>query len=99
MLKSLREIASLVNATSDLDAVFEQIVFALAHHTTWSTCGIMGVNRASGYSELVARCADEAIPQGLPTRWKLDTSPSLVVADTRRPIVIPDAQRCEEYPG
>jgi sugar diacid utilization regulator len=98
-LQNLRQIADAVNATSDLNAVFERIVFAVCHHTGWWSSGIMAVNRASGYSELVTRYGPpDETPLSLPTRWPLETSPSRLVVDHKQPIIIPDAQTSSAYP-
>src|SRR4051812_39787298 len=45
-LQNLRQIADAVNATSDLNAVFERIVFAVCHHTGWWSSGIMAIARS-----------------------------------------------------
>ena len=54
-LAQIREIAGAVNATSEVNVILDRIVFAACDLASWWTSGIMAVNRASGYSELVAR--------------------------------------------
>jgi DNA-binding PucR family transcriptional regulator len=99
-LAQIREIAGAVNATSEVGAILDQIVFAACHHASWWTSGIMAVNRQSGYSELVTRYAPPHDPSALvPTRWSLDTSPSRLVVERREPIIIPDAKMSTEFPG
>ncbi len=99
-LEQVREIAGAVNASSDLSAILDQIVFSTCHHASWWTSGIMALNRANGYSELVTRYTPPgAISPPLPTRWSLDTSPSRLAVERRQPIIIPDAQTTTEYPG
>jgi len=99
-LAQIREIAGAVNATSEVSAILDQIVFAACHHASWWTSGIMAVNRQSGYSELVTRYAPAHDPSALvPKRWSLDTSPSRLVVERREPIIIPDAQTSTEFPG
>ena len=99
-LAQIREIAGAVNATSEVSAILDQIVFAACHHASWWTSGIMAVNRQSGYSELVTRYAPPHDLSALvPTRWSLDTSPSRLVVERREPIIIPDAQTSTEFPG
>jgi len=99
-LAQIREIAGAVNATSEVSAILDQIVFAACHHASWWTSGIMAVNRQSGYSELVTRYAPPHDPSALvPTRWSLDTSPSRLVVERREPIIIPDAQTSTRFPG
>src|SRR5581483_10027454 len=93
-------IAGAVNATSELTDIFNRIVFTTCHHASWWTSGIMAVNDATGYSELVARHATN--PEHMmtqPTRWALDTSPSRLVVERREPIIIPDAQVQTQFPG
>src|SRR5437762_1247823 len=99
-LAQIREIAGAVNATSELNVILDQIVFAACHHARWWTSGIMAVNRSSGYSELVTRYAPAYdLSADVPTRWSLDTSPSRLVVERREPIIIPDAQVSDEFPG
>lgn len=99
-LAQIREIAGAVNASSEVSAILDQIVFAACHHASWWTSGIMAVNRRSGYSELVTRYAPPHDPSALvPTRWSLDTSPSRLVVERREPIIIPDAKTSTEFPG
>ncbi|MGE3147917.1 MAG: helix-turn-helix domain-containing protein [Pseudorhodoplanes sp.] len=99
-LWNLREIADAVNATADLGAVFEQIVLAVSRHTSWSSAGLMAVNKASGYSELVSRYdEDERIARMLPRRWPLATSPTRLVAASRKPLVLTNVQGAHEFPG
>lgn len=98
-LKGLRDIASLVNAGSDLPTILEHIVSAVCRHTAWSSSGVMKVNLESGFSELMVRHdPGHAAPHNLPTRWRLTTSPALRVAGTGMPIIIPDAQNSDEFP-
>lgn len=97
-LARLREIASLVNSGGDLGTVLESVALAVCGAAPWVRSGIMAVNRASGFSELVAR-HDPTLPRGtdLPTRWSLATSPSLTVVESRRPIIIEDAQASTDF--
>jgi purine catabolism regulator len=99
-LQSVREIASLVYSVGDLGTIFDQIAAAVCHRTLWARSGIMAVDRTSGYSVLVTRFdpAAEDDPS-LPRQWALSTSPALRVAETKQPVVIEDAQHCEEFPG
>ena len=97
-LEQIREIAGAVNATSDLPAILDQIVFATCHHSIWWTSGIMALNRSTGYSELVTRYAPpSAVYETLPKRWSLDTSPSRLAVERRQPIIIHDAQETTDY--
>lgn len=99
-LQKIREIISLVNAGSDVGAIFERIVFAVCHHTIWNYSGIMAVDRTIGYSVLVSTYGlQPAGREGLAQQWELATSPCLKVVSTKQPVVIEDAQISEEYPG
>ena len=99
-LKSLAEVASVVNAGGDLAAVLERAVVAVCQHTRWDTSSVMAVDRAQGRSVLVAHF-DPYRPVGkrLPTSWALSTSPTLRVVKTNRPVVIADAQHSRSFPG
>jgi purine catabolism regulator len=95
---SLAEIARLINSSSDLPAVLNRIVFAVCQHSSWGSCGIMGVNRKAQLSELVARF-DPFLDQiaNPPTSWKLQESATMRVIETNRPVIIEDAQICDEF--
>jgi purine catabolism regulator len=95
---SLAEIARLINSSSDLPAVLNRIVFAVCQHSSWGSCGIMGVNRKAQLSELVARFDPflKQIPNP-PTSWKLQESATMRVIETNRPVIIEDAQICDEF--
>lgn len=99
-LSRLREIASLINTGTDPDQILNKVVSIVCQQPPWLRSGIMAVNRNSGYSELVTRYDPDTVTQKeMPLRWRLDTSPSLRVAETRKPLIIPDAQICPEFPG
>src|SRR5262249_22683310 len=88
----------LINSSSDMPAVLNRIVSAVCQHSSWSSCGIMAVNRKAGLSELVVRY-DPRLDQVInpPTSWKLEESATMRVIETNQPIIIPDAQVCEEF--
>jgi purine catabolism regulator len=96
--RSLAEIARLINSSSDLPAVLNRVVVAVCQHSSWSSCGIMGVNRKAQLSELIVRF-DPRLDQAAnpPTSWKLDQSATMRVIETNQPIIIDDAQVCEEF--
>lgn len=99
-LASLAEIARLINSSSDLPAVLNRIVTAVCQHSSWASCGIMGVNRKAGLSELVVRFDPRLDPAtNPPTSWKLDESATMRVIETNQPVIIPDAQVCDEFPA
>ena len=98
-LKGLRDIASLINAGSDLPTILDRVVAAVCQHTAWAISGVMKVNLESGFSERLAHHPpDTAEDESLPKRWRLATSPALRVANTATPLIIPDAQVSDEFP-
>ena len=58
----------------------------------------MGVNRTAGLSELVVRFDPRLDPAtNPPTAWKLEQSATMRVIETNRPVIIDDAQVCDEF--
>ncbi|WP_458097080.1 helix-turn-helix domain-containing protein [Roseomonas sp. WA12] len=98
-LERLRAIASAVNAGGDIETILDRVLLAVCRSEPWPRGGIMAVNRQSGYSEMVTGYDPDGPLPGRPRRWALVTSPVPIVAETRRPLVIVDAQRSEQYPG
>jgi purine catabolism regulator len=97
---NLAEIARLINSSSDLPAVLNRIVTAVCQHSSWASCGIMSVNRKAGLSELVVRFDPRLDPAGnFPISWKLQESATMRAIETNQPIIIPDAQDCDEFPA
>ena len=96
--RSLAEIARLINSSSDLPAVLNRIVIAVCQHSFWSSCGIMGVNRKAQLSELIVRF-DPRLDRVVnpPTAWNLEQSATMRVIETNQPVIIEDAQVCEEF--
>ncbi len=99
-MQRLRGIASAINESGALDTILDRVLSAVCRSEPWSRGGIMAVNRTSGYSELVAGYnPGETRRADLPRTWSLATSPARVVAETRRPLVIADAQHSMEFAG
>jgi hypothetical protein len=98
MLRSIADIALVVNASSDLGTVLDRIVYAVCRHSAWSMSSIMSVDSDTDRSVLVARF-DPYAEEGavLPREWKLSTSPAAAVTTMRIPVIIEDAQASEEY--
>jgi DNA-binding PucR family transcriptional regulator len=95
---SLAEIARLINSSSDLPALLNRIVLAVCQHSSWTSCGIMGVNRKAQLSELIVRFDPRLDPAtNPPTSWKLEQSATMRVIETNRPVIIEDAQVCDEF--
>jgi DNA-binding PucR family transcriptional regulator len=98
-LERLRAIASAVNASGDIETILDRVLVAVCRGEPWPRGGIMAVNRQSGYSEMVTGYDPEGPLPNRPRRWALATSPVPLVAETRRPLVIEDAQRSANFPG
>jgi hypothetical protein len=97
-LKSLAEIARLISSSSDLPSVLNRIVAAVCQHSSWNSCGIMGVNRKAQLSELIVRFDPRLDPRtNPPTSWKLEHSGTVRALETNRPVIIEDAQICDEF--
>lgn len=99
-LQKIREIARLINAGGDLNAILQQIVYAICRHSDWASCGVMRIDAKTGYSVLVQRFDPHtSAAKKSANRWALASSPAAVVAASGEALVIPDAQRAAEYPG
>ncbi|MBP0496122.1 helix-turn-helix domain-containing protein [Pararoseomonas indoligenes] len=98
-LERLRAIASAVNAGGGIETILAQVLRAICRDEPWARGGIMAVNRESGFSERVTHYDPAGIPAGSPGRWALTTSPVIQVTETRRPLVIEDAQHSPGFPG
>jgi purine catabolism regulator len=98
-LRSLGQIASMVNSGTELGDVLKRIVFAICQNSIWSSSAIMALDRESGYSVLVAR-HDPDFKETRRTRrqWLLATSPTVRVLETGIPLIIADAQQAPDYP-
>jgi sugar diacid utilization regulator len=99
-IRSLQEIAEVINSTSDLGTVLDRLVLAVCRHTNWSTSSIMAVDTDASRSYLLARFDPELAEDArVASDWSLETSPARLVVETRKPIVIPDARVATEFPG
>ena len=100
ILARLRDITSAINSGGGLEQLLDRVLVAVCDNEPWSRGGIMAVNRASGFSERVAGFAPGEDERTLRTaKWPLATSPALRVAESRRPLVMDDAQREAGYPA
>lgn len=98
-LENIREIASLVHAGGDMEAVLDHITYAVCSHSTWRAASIMSIDRTTGFSELVTR--HDPVAEGrtdLAVRWSLMHSPTRKVVENNEPLVINNAQQSEEFP-
>jgi len=55
LLRSLSDVASLINASSDLDTTLRHLLEAVCRETPWAAGGIMSVDPEAGYAEVIAR--------------------------------------------
>lgn len=99
LLRALRDAASLINSSGDLDTMLHHLVYAACHHGTWAMGAVMAIDRDNGYAHVLARHDPTLIPNRLENRWALATSPALVALTRNEPVVIADAFASEEFPG
>jgi DNA-binding PucR family transcriptional regulator len=99
-IMSLRDVASQINADSDLDTLLRDLIHAACRHGGWDRGAIMAVDLPHGYALVLTRYETSLLQQHPAVdRWELATSPALVALQRCEPIYIPDAQTCEEFPG
>src|SRR5882724_168765 len=92
LFKSLGEVASLINASSDLDATLRHLLEAVCREAPWAAGGIMSIDQDEGYAEVIARHDPSHIGAILSDRWLLAESPSRLALAGNQPIIIADAQ-------
>ncbi|WP_239024974.1 helix-turn-helix domain-containing protein [Rhodoligotrophos defluvii] len=95
----MRDVASLINSSGDIDTILHHLVYAACHHAHWSMGGVMSVDQHSGYAHVIARHNPDLLENALEDRWALTTSPALIALTRNQPVIIPDAQISEEFPG
>lgn len=98
-LQAIRDVASLINASSDLDAIFHQLVYAACHYGAWTMGGMMAIDQQAGFAHVIARHDPNLLKQTLEDRWRLSASPSLIALTRNEPVIIRDAQVAEAFPG
>jgi len=98
-LQAIRDVASLINASSDLDAIFHQLVYAACHYGAWTMGGMMAIDQQAGFAHVIARHDPNLLHQTLEDRWRLSASPSLIALTRNEPVIIRDAQVAEAFPG
>jgi purine catabolism regulator len=98
-LRTFRDVASLINSSSDLDTILQRLVYAACRHAAWSMGGVMSIDEATGFAHVVARHDPALLKSMLEDRWKLSASPTLIALTRNEPVVIRDAQISEEFPG
>lgn len=99
LFKSLGEVASLINASSDLDATLRHLLEAVCREAPWAAGGIMSVDPEAGYAQVIARHDPSPTGAALSDRWLLAESPSQLALARNEPVVIRDAQKSRQFPG
>jgi DNA-binding PucR family transcriptional regulator len=99
LLRSLSEVASHINASTDLDATLRHLLEAVCRETPWASGGIMSVDQDEGYAQVIARHDPSHIGAIRSDRWLLAESPSRLALAGNQPVIIPDAQKSTEFPG
>ena len=95
----LRDVASLINSSVDLDTTLQHLVDAACHHNFWSMAAVMSIDQADGNAVVVTRHDPSQLTKTYRNRWTLATSPSLIALTRNDPVVIRDAQESVEFPG
>ena len=99
LLRSLSDVASHINASTDLDTTLRHLLEAVCRETPWASGGIMSINQDEGYAQVIARHDPSHIGANLSDRWLLAESPSRLALAGNQPIIIADAQKSAEFPG
>jgi DNA-binding PucR family transcriptional regulator len=99
LLRSLSEVASHINASTDLDTTLRHLLEAVCRETPWAASGIMSIDPDEGYAEVIARHDPSYIGGSLSDRWLLAESPSRLAIAGNQPVIIADAQTSTEFPG
>lgn len=99
LLESLGRVASSVNSGLDLGAVLQAVVDAICDHTDWQICWISAVDYALNRSEVVARRDRLDYSTAAEIAWPLDGLPAMKAIQSRAPILIEDAQSCQDFPA
>jgi DNA-binding PucR family transcriptional regulator len=99
LLRSLSDVASHINASTDLDTTLRHLLEAVCLETPWTAGGIMSIDQDEGYAQVIARHDPGHIGANLSDRWLLAESPSRLALAGNRPIIIADAQKSVEFPG
>jgi DNA-binding PucR family transcriptional regulator len=99
LLRSLSDVASRINASTDLDTTLHHLLEAVCQETPWTSGGIMSIDQDEGYAQVIARHDPSHVGANLSDRWLLAESPSRLAVASNRPIIIADAQKSAEFPG
>ncbi len=99
LFRSLGDVASLINASNDLDATLRHLLEAVCSETPWAAGGIMSVDVEQGYAQVIARHDPSHIGASMNDRWLLAESPSGLALARNEPIIIRDATKSRLFPG
>lgn len=97
-LRTLRDIASLINASNDYSDLLNHIVDTICNELAWTRSAIMVLDRKSGYSRLASFRDRNTSDKYNTVSWDLISSPTLRVAETREPLILTDIQNDERFP-
>ncbi|RWR10322.1 GAF domain-containing protein [Sinirhodobacter populi] len=96
---TLRRMAETLNACPDPAAILSQLVEAICRNTGWTTAGVMCIEENDGVALVIARYNPNRIGPPLNDRWTLATSPTRMALIHNAPVLIPDAQTDDDFPG
>jgi purine catabolism regulator len=96
LFQSLGEVASLINASSNLDQTLQHLLEAACQRQPWTSGAIMRIDTEAGYAQSIARYESGT---SLDERWPLTESPTRLAIERNEPVIIHDAQLSEDYPG
>lgn len=99
LLRSLSDVASHINASTDLDTTLRHLLEAVCRETPWDSGGIMSIDQDEGYAQVIARHDPSRLGAIRSDRWLLAESPSRLALAGNQPIIIADAQKSTEFPG
>jgi purine catabolism regulator len=97
--RALRDVASLINSSVDLDTTLQHLVNAACHNTVWAMGAVMSIDQAGGDALVIVRHDPSLLGKSYRNRWTLATSPSLIALTRNEPVIIRDAHAAPEFPG
>lgn len=98
-MRSLRDVASRINAGGDLDTVLRDLIRAACEHGGWALGSVMAIDAPHGDAHVIVRHDPTLLRRQLENRWELATSPALIALQRNEPVYIRDARASDEFPG